>query len=154
MKTAPFAAVAALTLLLAGCASALPPDVTTRSRPDVIAALNAVRTQGGLQAVGHDSRLDQVARTRAPKAWLSRDNLKAAHSGFGRSIDASGFPGAWTGEAYWAGPSSDSPNEIIAYLMKSPPHRAILMSQRANVCAAASSANKRDMTVAIACGRL
>lgn len=148
------AALAALTAVLASCATPLPADVTTRSRPDIIAALNAVRTAGGLSAVGHDSRLDAFARKRAPKAWVSRDNLKAAHAGFGSGIEGSGFPGGWTGEAYWAGPTSDPPAEIISYLMKSPPHRAILMSPRANVCAAASSANKRDMTVAIDCGRL
>ena len=143
-----------LGLSLAGCATTLPPDVTTRSRPDIVAALNAARTQAGLPAVASDSRLDQVALGRAPTAWVQRDNLKAAHAGFGRSVEASGFPGAWTGEAYWAGPTADSPSAIIAYLMTSPPHRAILMSTRANRCAAASSANARDMTVAIACGRL
>lgn len=141
-------------LLLAGCATSLPADVTTRNRPDIVAALNAARTQAGLPAVGRDPRLDIVAVTRAPKAWQSRDNLKAAHAGFGRSVEASGFPGGWTGEAYWAGPSSDSPSEIIAYLMTSPSHRAILMSTRATVCAAGSSANARDMAVALACGRL
>lgn len=154
MAFAKHAALAALAAALASCATPLPADVVTRTRPDIIAALNATRTAGGLPAVGTDSRLDAVARQRAPKAWMSRDNLKAAHAGFGRGIDASGFPGGWTGEAYWAGPPSDSPAEIIAYLMKSPPHRAILMSPRANVCAAASSADKRDMTVAIDCGRL
>ena len=151
---AAFTLVLALALGLSACATALPADVVTRSRPDILAALNEARSKANLPAVGSDSRLDAVARTRAPKAWVNRDNLKAAHSGFGASIDASGFPGCWTGEAYWAGPTSDSPAEIIAYLLKSPPHRAILMSSRANVCAAASSSNKRDMTVAIDCGRL
>ena len=155
MKSNHYAAMAALAVALSACASTpLPADVATRSRPDIIAALNTVRQAGGLPAVSGDSRLDAVARQRAPKAWVSRDNLKAAHAGFGSGIEASGFPGGWTGEAYWAGPTADSPAEIIAYLMKSPPHRAILMSPRANVCAAASSANKRDMTVAIDCGRL
>lgn len=154
MKTIKLAAATALIVGVAACASPLPPDVATRNRPDIIAALNVVRTQGGLPTVGNDHRLDRVAMSRAPKAWMSRDNLKAAHAGFGAGIEASGFPGGWTGEAYWAGPTSDSPTDIIAYLMKSPPHRAILMSSRANVCAAASAANKRDMTVAIDCGRL
>lgn len=148
--------LAALAMLsaTAACATPLPPEVSTRNRADIIAALNETRTKAGLAAVKTDSRLDSVARQRAPKAWLNRDNLKAAHAGFGRAVEASGFPGNWTGEAYWAGPPSDSPGEIIAYLMKSPPHRAILMSPRATVCAAASSANRRDMTVAIDCGRL
>ena len=143
-----------LSLALSACAAPLPPDVTTQNRQDIIAALNAARTKAGLAAVGNDARLDGVARQRAPKAWVSRDNLKAAHSGFGASVEGSGFPGRWTGEAYWAGPTSDSPAAIISYLMASPPHRAILMSTKANVCAAASSSNKRDMTVAIDCGRL
>lgn len=144
----------ALLATSAACATPLPPEVVTRNRPDIIAALNEARIKASLTAVKADSRLDAVARQRAPKAWLNRDNLKAAHAGFGSAVEASGFPGRWTGEAYWAGPTSDSPGEIIAYLMKSPPHRAILMSPRANVCAAASAANKRDMTVAIDCGRL
>ena len=149
-----WAKAATISLGLSACAAPLPPDVTTQTRPDIITALNAARTKAGLSAVGQDHRLDSVARMRAPKAWVSRDNLKAAHAGFGASVDGSGFPGRWTGEAYWAGPTSDSPDAIIAYLMASPPHRAILMSPKANVCAAASSANKRDMTVAIDCGRL
>jgi len=148
------AVLAGLTLGLAACATPLPADVATRSRPDILAALNEARAKANLPTVGSDSRLDTVARGRAPKAWTNRDNLKAAHAGFGASVEGSGFSGRWTGEAYWAGPTSDSPAEIIAYLLKSPPHRAILMSTRANVCAAASSANKRDMTVAVACGRL
>lgn len=154
MKTSRYTTLGLLALALSACATPLPADVVTRSRPDILAALNDVRTKANLSPVASDSRLDAVARTRAPKAWTNRDNLKAAHAGFSSSIEASGFPGRWTGEAYWAGPTSDSPAEIIAYLMKSPPHRAILMSTRANVCAAASSSNKRDMTVAIDCGRL
>lgn len=147
-------ALVALAAALSSCATPLPADVVTHNRPDIIAALNDARKAGGRSSVSTDHRLDAVARQRAAKAWTSRDNLHAAHSGFARSIDGSGFPGSWTGEAYWAGPTSDSPAEIIAYLMKSPPHRAILMSPRANVCAAASSANKKDMAVAIDCGRL
>lgn len=136
------------------CATPLPPDVSTRNRADIISALNEARSKAGVATVKGDSRLDAVARQRAPKAWLNQNNLRAAHAGFGAAVEGSGFPGAWTGEAYWAGPPSDSPAAIIAYLMASPPHRAILMSPRATVCAAASSADRRDMTVAIACGRL
>jgi uncharacterized protein YkwD len=147
-------AVLSLALGVSACATPLPADVATRIRPDILAALNEARRKASLPAVGSDHRLEIVARARSAKAWLNRDNLKAAHSGFAATIEASGFPGRWTGEAYWAGPTSDSPTEIIAYLMNSPPHRAILLSPRANVCAAASSSNKRDMTVAIDCGRL
>ncbi len=148
--------LAALALVLAtsACATPLPPEVVTQNRPDIIAALNEARSKAGIATVKADSRLESVARQRAPKAWLNRDNLRAAHSGFGSAVEGSGFPGKWTGEAYWAGPPSDSAAAIIAYLLASPPHRAILMGPRATVCAAASSANKRDMTVAIACGRL
>ncbi|MBU3730910.1 MAG: CAP domain-containing protein [Beijerinckiaceae bacterium] len=147
-------AVVALVLTTVACATPLPPEVSTRNRPDILTALNEARSKAGIAAVKADSRLDAVARQRAPKAWLNRDNLRAAHSGFGAAVEGSGFPGRWTGEAYWAGPPSDSPSAIIAYLLASPPHRAILMSPRANVCAAASSADRRDMTVAIACGHL
>ena len=154
MKRVSFAALATLLTLMGGCATAVPPDVATRTRSDIVAALNAARAQNGLPPVAQDRRLDEVARIRAPKAWANRDNLAAAHAGFGRSVEGSGFPGAWTGEAFWSGPPGDKPAEIIAYLMRSPPHRPILMSPRATVCAAASSTNARDMTVAIACGRL
>ena len=152
----PFYRFAAFALVLAtsACATPLPPEVATQNRPDILAALNEARSKAGIAAVKPDSRLDAVTRQRAPKAWLNRDNLRAAHSGFGAAIEGSGFPSHWTGEAYWAGPPSDSPAAIIAYLLASPPHRAILMAPRATVCAAASSANRRDMTVAIACGRL
>lgn len=147
-------AVLGLALGVSACATPLPADVATRIRPDILEALNEARSKASLPAIRSDHRLEVVARARAAKAWINRDNLKAAHSGFAATIEASGFPGRWTGEAYWAGPTSDSPAEIIAYLLNSPPHRAILLSPRANVCATASSYNKRDMIVAIACGRL
>lgn len=149
-----FTLILGLALGVSACATPLPADVMTRIRPDILAALNEARSKANLPSVGSDHRLEVVARARAAKAWLNRDNLKAAHSGFAATIEASGFPGRWTGEAYWAGPTSDSAAEIIAYLLNSPPHRAILMSSRANVCAAASSSNKRDISVAIDCGRL
>jgi uncharacterized protein YkwD len=131
-------------------ASTAPSHLSTRAAAHALQCLiNGVRAQHGLRAVRADGRLRLAARRHA-------DDMAAhdffAHESPGGATVASRVKHAgylsggarewWLGEALaWGRASAGAPRAILRGLLKSPPHRAILLDP-----------NFRDLGVGVAHG--
>ena len=140
------------TLLLAGCAAPVPPNMPTRIRSDVVSELNRYRIDHGMQAVTTHPRLDALADERSRHAWPYRyKNLKEGHSYFQQMVDRSGVQGVWFGENLFSHTVGTSPYVIIRAWDASPPHKRMMSRPTIESCGAAEAYDGKMSVVALIC---
>jgi uncharacterized protein YkwD len=141
-----------LTLLLAGCTSAVIDAPAASNRSDVIAELNRYRMGHDLEAVTTNPRVGELADHRARHAWQYRNSgLSKGHRLFNEDVIASGIPGKWYGENLYKGPVPSYAREMVQMWHDSPPHRRLMQRRTMDWCNAGQTNDGKQTVVALIC---
>ena len=119
--------------VLGALAISAPASAGTAESDAVIAGVNATRAQHGLWALRHNGVLDRSAALKARDIMRCRafSHTPCGRS-FARTFQATGYlrGNARVGEnLYWGGGSLGTPEQAIAAWLRSPPHRANILSR-------------------------